>query len=646
MSSVNVYFGGNFAIWGTDGAVQFEIDGRLYRYTDDLSKVFISGDTVIGMAGNMSLFHQVKHEFIQCPVKTPEVLQEIARRLSISYPVPPKSDDSDVYGVADILLGRFENGQFALYHLCHDNGFSISRRTAKPGGTSFVSMGIRTKEVNEKFLELLKNYGNQPDEQQIIKTFMQTYNHVSSQEIGGMMRLYLQIPEYMGVMHECLIREVPGVKRFPQDCHVPLEKIQAMGQICDIHCIMADAIIASDICALSSDDGYTKLVSGGVKVMDSSGVVKAHLGQYESGKFGLKATDGYIEGAKSKWDLGTGTFRLGNSDSDFRMKFDGTDLTFSDDVRIQFKGDTGPQGPQGPQGNPGSYYAPGWVGATAINFNSIQSPSGAFNKLALGQTDAASIILQGGKSDETTRSAIYGGGKSSYNSATAGFWMGDDDGDWKFDIGNDTNYLRWDGSKLDIAGRLGVHTETEMETVEVGAYLSGSKLSGKTTNGARTYYEIGTARTSLAASRGGILRCKTYLDGDDTDDCYMDITHNVIQAFKKPFAIQAGHKILLTTNTLTTSHFATTFGSSVNIDGNLSIGADYKTIAAPADGAIVKGAVGIGVTSVTSGQKLEVNGSIKATGFNTSGNAGVSGTFTDKNDKTVTVTNGIITGIA
>ncbi len=387
---------------------------------------------------------------------------------------------------------------------------------------------------------------------------------------------------------------------------------QTWGLAIDGSGVYANKVVVSDMYALSTDDGYTKMSGSGISVMDANNVVKAFLGQYEPGKHGLKALDGLIEGLRTKWDLGAGTFRLGTSDIDFKMKFDGTDLVFSDDVRIQFKGDTGPQGAQGPQGNPGSYYAPGWVGATTINFNSIQSPSGAFNKLALGQTDASSIILQGGKSDGTIRSAIYGGGKSSYNSSTAGFWMGDDSGIWKFDIGNNTNYLRWDGSKLGIAGQI---TLEILEGEETGINISGSRIAGQSST--RTYYELGTARTSWVSSRGGVLRCSTYIDGDDTRDCYMDITHNTIMAYQKLFAVYGQNKILLTDTALTTNFLNWSLGSSVNIKGNCSIGSGYYATSAPSDGCIIQGNVGIGTTAPASGYKFDVNGKIKCTTLST-----------------------------
>lgn len=52
------------------------------------------------------------------------------------------------------------------------------------------------------------------------------------------------------------------------------------------------------------------------------------------------------------------------------------------------------------------------------------------------------------------------GGKTSYTSTTAGFWLGDVSGVSKLSIGSSTNYLKWTGSALQIKGRLSVGSGT------------------------------------------------------------------------------------------------------------------------------------------------------------------------------------------
>lgn len=53
-----------------------------------------------------------------------------------------------------------------------------------------------------------------------------------------------------------------------------------------------------------------------------------------------------------------------------------------------------------------------------------------------------------------TLSEFHTDGKTSYGSATAGFWLGYDGGAYKFDFGDSSEYIRWDGSVLSISGIL------------------------------------------------------------------------------------------------------------------------------------------------------------------------------------------------
>lgn len=48
-------------------------------------------------------------------------------------------------------------------------------------------------------------------------------------------------------------------------------------------------------------------------------------------------------------------------------------------------------------------------------------------------------------------SNIHSGGKTAYANATAGFFLGYDTGTYKFDVGNASNYLRWNGTDLLLA---------------------------------------------------------------------------------------------------------------------------------------------------------------------------------------------------
>ena len=54
-------------------------------------------------------------------------------------------------------------------------------------------------------------------------------------------------------------------------------------------------------------------------------------------------------------------------------------------------------------------------------------------------------------------------GKTGYTSTTAGFWLGNDGGTPKFNIGTSSNYLKFDGSSLQVAGSLTI-TSSQIST--------------------------------------------------------------------------------------------------------------------------------------------------------------------------------------
>jgi hypothetical protein len=90
-----------------------------------------------------------------------------------------------------------------------------------------------------------------------------------------------------------------------------------------------------------------------------------------------------------------------------------------------------------------------------------------------------------------------------------------------------------------------------------------------------------------------------------------------------------------------------TIQNKLDVEGSAAIGASYSGTApaAPANGLIVQGQVGIGTASPTAGTALDVTGTINATNYSAGGAPGYDGTFTDGVGRTVTVTNGIITDV-
>lgn len=101
---------------------------------------------------------------------------------------------------------------------------------------------------------------------------------------------------------------------------------QTWGLAIDGSGVYANKVVVSDVYALSTDDGYTKMGGSGISVMDASNVVKAFLGQYERGKFGLVLDTGAIKIQKSGVDQ---FYADSNGDLHLSGKLDAATGTFS-----------------------------------------------------------------------------------------------------------------------------------------------------------------------------------------------------------------------------------------------------------------------------------------------------------------------------
>jgi hypothetical protein len=107
----------------------------------------------------------------------------------------------------------------------------------------------------------------------------------------------------------------------------------------------------------------------------------------------------------------------------------------------------------------------GTVGGVTISPNSLTLGTGTYGNsntafyvgnsgFSLGSNltfDGSTLTVNGSVAIANNSGNAVKQGKTSYGSGT-GFWLGDVSGTAKFDIGNSSSYMRWDGSNLDIHG--------------------------------------------------------------------------------------------------------------------------------------------------------------------------------------------------
>lgn len=110
------------------------------------------------------------------------------------------------------------------------------------------------------------------------------------------------------------------------------------------------------------------------------------------------------------------------------------------------------------------------------------------------------VSVTGGYLQLNSGGAIYTGAKNDYSSTAAGFYIGYDasEADYVVNIGDATNYIKWDGTTLSVAGAIGVGDDT------YGALQAGVTLTagGVTLN---TAASVKSGKTTYASTTAGFF---------------------------------------------------------------------------------------------------------------------------------------------
>ncbi len=430
MSLCIVFADNNNILACADSRVSFTSSDEIhYLVHDDFVKIRQYGDKVIFMDGNLdvvtSLFNQYyDDDTIETIVK--KIKTVFKQNESILKKIKPEDEGDDL----GVYIFTVENKTPVMYQVFHTDKWIVDRQEIT--ASCIKTLGAYSREAAPYAEELYYQNSKRPAPEIILET----YEHFSDELVGGYIHSYL-------ITLENINRDVPKKIRDKK----PLKRL--------------DFRMNADM----QGNAY-------VSSINISG-------------------NSLLTGTKSKFNLSDNTFRLGTSDTDFKMKFDGNNLSFSEDVKIQFKGekgDRGATGPQGADGNPGSYYAPSWVGSTGITGGSVSAPTLLTNYLQLGANSNA-IKVRGCNADNSITSAIMAG-KDSYGSTTAGFWMGYDSG-WKFKIGNDKDYFSWDGTNIKING--------DFYTYDESGSLVGKLATEGIGAGAAAYLQLNNTKTGVEA---------------------------------------------------------------------------------------------------------------------------------------------------
>jgi hypothetical protein len=168
-----------------------------------------------------------------------------------------------------------------------------------------------------------------------------------------------------------------------------------------------------------------------------------------------------------------------------------------------------------------------WDGSSLTVFGTIQAASGFLGS-------SSGVVIE--SSGVNVGSAGYvRGGKSSYGLGS-GFWLGFSGGSYRFDIGDSSRYMRWDGSNLFVTGQVQGLSGSYLVTgtaprVDVGysyshriaLYTSGGSLGTFIDIGAITVYDAGYTPVKLQPAAPHIY-LYPYAGGSATIQSYNNLT--------------------------------------------------------------------------------------------------------------------------
>ena len=135
----------------------------------------------------------------------------------------------------------------------------------------------------------------------------------------------------------------------------------------------------------------------------------------------------------------------------------------------------------------------GKITTNTVNANRLQSNSVLSNVIYVGN---ALITNTSGK--------IYSAGKTDFGNTTAGFFLGYSSGNYKFDIGNNSQYLRWTGSALEVKGDVSI---LNPEDILISSINNDDNLTDDTT--ATAAQSTANTANSTATSALSIANTKT-----------------------------------------------------------------------------------------------------------------------------------------
>ena len=208
----------NFYI-GADTACSVNINGKYYRYSDNIEKIFTHGEDVYFCSGNMSVVNSVTLwiSTVFCNKKYINV-ELLSKLLKQYWPCSNK----DIFD-AEIMICRKENNTPIIYQLSQYNNYNPVLYKPKDIGINILCCGYKTNELyNESRQILLQGHNNIKD------LYQNVFNKIYDNKVGGNIILYHNKEKIM-------------------NCKIQEHDIEYTTNISDFYLLIAEAVLSGYI---------------------------------------------------------------------------------------------------------------------------------------------------------------------------------------------------------------------------------------------------------------------------------------------------------------------------------------------------------------------------------------------------------------
>lgn len=266
MSSLLVLQDNNNIILASDTAASVCINGTTYRASDQEKKIFNINGYKVFASGQK----HIRDLFVMLATKNESEFSPHKAELILKK----HFSGFDEYCLEVVIAEKLEVTT-NLYIISSYDNFNVRTHQSSGEGISVFSAGIRTKEVLEVFDE---RYGISSD---VIKSILQSYTINQCEEVGGSVEIH-QIGS-----EEFDSYRLPDIDINRLDSNYPVHLIvgeRIMGKI-----LIGTRLMVED------ENGIIRMQGSKMEVFDKVGNTKVILGEYETGKYGLRINNGAID---------------------------------------------------------------------------------------------------------------------------------------------------------------------------------------------------------------------------------------------------------------------------------------------------------------------------------------------------------------